>query len=121
MAEKRKILVVEDNKDMQTIYEDMLSEKYYVEIVGNTADARKALEKSAIDLMVLDIILPKQTGDEFYNELAKSGKFRKLKVICVTVLNDTAKRLKAENKGIEIIQKPFKKEQLLAKMQKMFK
>ena len=121
MAEKNKILIVEDDTDMQRIYKIVLGENYNLIIADNTKDALKQLEKGGIKLMLLDIILPHETGDTFLAHLKQMPKFKKLKVIAITVLGDITGQLKKIDPKTTCIPKPFDKEKLIKEIEKRLK
>ena len=110
---KKKILVVEDDKDMQKIYADVIKNGFDVTIVGDTTKAQKELDNHKYDLMVLDIILPKEPGDTFFVKLKQNPKYKNLKVIVVTVLGDIVDKLKMIDSNVECLPKPFDKKELL--------
>ena len=107
------ILIVEDHEDIQAIYKDMVGDKYDLIQVISAEDAQKVLGKQKVDLMILDIILPKQSGDTFLVYLKQKNKFKDLKVICITVLGDVSKQLQKIDPKVKCIPKPFKKNELL--------
>ena len=110
---KKKILIVEDDKDMQSIYKDLLGHKYNLTIVDNTKAAMTELEANNVGLMILDIILPGQTGDDFLVDLKQTSKLSKLHVVCVTVLGDITTQLRMIDENLTCIPKPFEKQELL--------
>ncbi len=113
MQGKKTILVVEDNADMQMLYRDILEEQYNVLVAGDTADAMKRLNKGGVDMMILDIVLPKKRGDEFFYEIKRMPKFSDLKVLCITVIDDIRKKMKEMDGGTKFLAKPFEKGDLL--------
>ena len=65
MADKKNILVVDDDAMMADILSDILSYKgYQVQSVGNGPDAIKAISQNPIDLILLDLLLPGVDGIE---------------------------------------------------------
>lgn len=110
---KKNILIVEDNKDVQEVYKDMLKDKYELNVVSTTKKAKELLSKEKFDLMILDIILPKESGDTFLVHLKDDPLFRNLKVIVVTVLGDLSENLQTIDPNILCLAKPFKKDDLL--------
>ncbi len=109
----KKILIVEDNPDMHIIYSDILSEKHTVEIAPNTKVAEEKLRGGTYDLMILDVILPDERGDEFFERLRKMPEYANLPVVCVTVLDDVKRRMRKIDPGIRFLPKPFTREGLL--------
>jgi DNA-binding response OmpR family regulator len=120
---KSTILVVEDNKDLQRIYHRILSGGYNVFQAYDTKEAWRILSKETIDLMILDIILPKgKDGDEFYLQIVQHPEYESIPVIFATVIDDDKKAKTFENiKNAAWITKPFKEQELLAKIEAMLK
>ncbi len=116
---KKTILIVEDDADMQYLYKKILAKEYNLRIVSNTEAAKKILGKDKIHLMILDIILPKQTGDIFLTYLKQKPEFKDLKVLCITVLGDVTKQLKFIDPNVRCLAKPFKDEILEKEIKEM--
>lgn len=118
---KKTILIVEDDKDMMKIYEEMLGDKYHLWKAFDADEARKLLEKDHIDLMILDMILPKETGDTFFVKLRSHPKYEKVKTIVVTVMGDITEQLQKIDPQVTCIPKPFEKEHLLKVIEEKLK
>jgi len=59
------VLLVDDEKVARTLYSDFLTGAgHSVEAVGNSAEAKEALEQTPFDLVVTDLILPNGDGME---------------------------------------------------------
>ena len=68
------ILVVDDEADIRTLIEEILSEEgYRVETAGDAAEARECLRTSDPDLVLLDIWMPDTDGITLLNEWSKNG------------------------------------------------
>ena len=64
------ILVVDDDKNTRMYFEAVLkSNNYTVTVAKNGEDALDAMDKEHIDLVVLDIMMPKMDGYEFTKTL----------------------------------------------------
>ena len=64
------ILVVDDDKNTRMYFEALLkSNNYTVTVANNGEDALYAMDKEHIDLVVLDIMMPKMDGYEFTKTL----------------------------------------------------
>jgi len=69
-----RILVVDDDKHTRRLLEAVLTaEKYTVFTAVNGQDALDIMEKEHIDLVVLDIMMPKMDGYEFTKTLRESN------------------------------------------------
>jgi PAS domain S-box-containing protein len=68
------ILFAEDDTTLRTFYRDILSEHGYTVVTAEDGDdaIRKFLErKDAIQICVIDVIMPKKSGKDVYNEIQK--------------------------------------------------
>lgn len=112
--EPNKILVVDDSKLMHKVYEVMLRQ-YPVVYAGDGEDALDRLDENPdVDLVLLDINMPKMNGLEFMDELRDRGKLNKLPVIIISTEGreeDTQRGLEAG--AVAYIKKPFRSEEIL--------
>jgi DNA-binding response OmpR family regulator len=118
---KSNVLVVEDNRDIQRIYYRILAGPYNLFQAYDTKEAWKILARGDIDLLVLDIILPKgKHGDQFFMQLSQHPEYQVIPVIFVTVVDDQqeAEEFKNINNAVWIT-KPFKEDELLQKVREM--
>ena len=64
------ILVVDDDKNTRFMLRELLeSENYTVTEATNGEEALRVFEKNHIDLVIVDIMMPKLDGYEFTKEL----------------------------------------------------
>ena len=91
------ILVVDDNKNTRMYFEAVLKNNGYTVIVAkNGEDALDVMDKEHIDLVVLDIMMPKMDGYEFTKTLRECN--NNLPILMVS-----AKQLPVEkNKGFAV-------------------
>lgn len=72
----KKIIIIEDNKDIAEFYEIILTEKgYRVMIAKNRKEALLELEKEDYDLALLDLLLDDESGKDFLSVLKKKFDF----------------------------------------------
>ena len=119
----KSILIVEDDKDMQEIYQDMFGDArdYEVDIVDRAAEALKKLQEINYELIILDIIMEPVTGDSLFIYIRADKKTRETPVLVVSVLSPiTMEKLKKIN-HIDFLQKPISRGQLIEKIEKMTK
>jgi len=110
---KKTILVVEDEKDMQAIYKDLLEDQYKVLQAFDTKEAMAKLKKHKVDLIILDVIMPRETGDTFFVHMRQMPEFKKIKVIVATVLGDLGPQFRRIDPVVVCLGKPFEKGVLL--------
>ncbi len=73
-AEKKKILIVEDEKPMAHALELKLThEGFDAHQAGNGEEALEILSKEKYDLILSDLIMPKMDGFSLLEELKKKG------------------------------------------------
>ena len=111
-----KILVVDDEARMRKIVKDFLVAKDY--IVIEAGDGEEALDimykDNKIDLVILDIMMPKMDGWETCREIRK---FSKVPIIMLTAKGDEMDELLGFELGIdEYISKPFSPKILVARI-----
>lgn len=100
----RKILIVEDEKDIFKRLSMFLSEHNFSIVEASSIDEVYEKTDTSIDLALLDINLPDGKGDE----LIKYFKERDIRIIITTVKNDSNYIAEALDKGVDdYITKPF--------------
>ncbi|MDO8602827.1 MAG: response regulator [Candidatus Omnitrophota bacterium] len=123
MKDKSVILVVDDQFQNIELLEAYLIPQGY-EIV-KAASGQEALEKfvhNKIDLVLLDIMMPKMSGLEVLEKLRADKKTRLIPVVMVTALKETEDKVKALEAGCDdFISKPFDKVELLARVKSILK
>jgi two-component system cell cycle sensor histidine kinase/response regulator CckA len=103
------ILVVEDELGLRRLAKQILSELGYTVLTAE--DGEQAMEiynasKDQIDLMLVDVIMPKMGGREVYEQLQKMGS--KTPIIFMTGYSTEMFQSNfIENKGAALIQKPY--------------
>ena len=69
-----KILIVEDNDNLQKLYAAILKSNGYTTLSAhNGAEALKVLESEHVDLMILDVMMPVMDGYELTDVLRQGG------------------------------------------------
>ena len=98
--DKKTILVVEDEKGMRESLQEILESSGYAVVVAE--DGERALElvvSQKIDLVLLDIILPRKDGFEVLKELKENEKTKGIPVVLATNLSDPKDIQKALDYG----------------------
>ena len=86
----KKVLVVDDDPDVRMFNVTVVEENGYVPIeAANGEEGLKKLKEEKPDLVLLDVLMPKQSGIRLYRELKTD---RALKNIKVVLLSGIAKR-----------------------------
>ena len=116
----KKILVVEDEKDIQNIIKAFLENaEYKVETADDGLDAINFIQKNNYDLILLDIMLPKIDGFTVCEMIRKNSN---VPIIILTALTDEESQLKGFDKlADDYITKPFSMPVLLKHIEAIFR
>lgn len=116
----RAILVVDDDKDMLSLLNDLLSEEGYKVAKAKTgAEALAAVEKARPDLVMMDVLLPDQDGLQILAQMKREHS--ELEVIVMTAFGGSSSAIKAMRAGAyDYVTKPFETDDLLATLRRVF-
>ncbi|ODN68795.1 response regulator [Methylobrevis pamukkalensis] len=109
------ILVVDDHRDIRDLIARYLARNgLRVTTADSAASARKLLKAAAIDLVVLDIMMPGEDGLSFCRHLRETGE---TPVILLTAMaEDTDRVVGLEIGADDYVTKPFNPRELLARI-----
>lgn len=124
MTGPKRILVVDDEKDMTEYLTALLSDfGFSIRTAGNGNEARKALEAELPDLITLDVVMPDKTGVKFYRELRDNPAWRGIPVIFITGVSADFEKFIGSRKSAPapegFLSKPFDPDQLRALVEKL--
>ena len=104
---QQRILIVEDTPIIREPMARLLwSEGYAVTAAANGVEALASLEKEPVDLVLLDVLMPRMDGVAFLTALRADPRFRELPVIGLTGVSDTARLARLRELGVkEIVHK----------------
>jgi len=110
------ILVIDDDDEIRQLLAKYLNKNgYIVSLASNTTIAEELFELFQFDLVILDVLMPKETGLEFLKR-----KTLKQPVIMLTALGDVDDRINGlENGAEDYIAKPFEPKELLIRIEKL--
>lgn len=115
---KYTILVVDDVVDNVTIIDKVLSKVGYKILTANDGiEALRMADKEKVDLILLDIMMPKLSGIDVCRYLKVEPETSAIPVIFLTASNDKEMlSLAYKVGGSDYIRKPFFKDELLARV-----
>ena len=122
MEEKKTILVVDDMPQIRKILRFSLKTEGYNVILANSG--KSALEQAfdesnAIDLILLDIMMPKMDGYEVIQRLREADMTKEIPIIFLTAKAQQKDVIKGlEIGGNDYVVKPYKFDDLNKKIQK---
>jgi two-component system OmpR family response regulator len=109
------ILVVDDDREIRTLLRDFLVKNgFEATAVADGAETRRALARERFDLVVLDLMLPRESGLTICRELRATSD---LPVIMLTALGDEVDRVVGFEVGADdYLTKPFSPRELLGRI-----
>lgn len=117
-----RVLVVEDNRDLNDFIVSVLSPYYRVDCASN---GREGLEKAQAllpDLVLTDLMMPIMGGDEMALQLRRAPDTQDIPILILSAKADEKMRLQLLQVGIQhYLNKPFSTEELLARISSLIK
>ena len=109
------ILVVDDDDRIRELVKQYLLEnKYLVTTAKDAFDAKNKIEIIKFDLIILDIMMPKNSGLELTSEIKKEIE---LPIILLTAKGETSERVTGLEFGADdYLSKPFEPKELLLRI-----
>ena len=107
-------MVVDDDKDATSLFEEVLKAEGYEPILLNESiKAVQIAKKELPALFILDLMMPEPDGFKLCRMLRKEPEFKRTPIIIVTALNDTDSRIVAIGAGAnDYLTKPFRLDEL---------
>ncbi|MBN2825165.1 MAG: diguanylate cyclase [Campylobacterales bacterium] len=114
---KQTLLVVDDEIVNIKAIAKILDDNYILKVAKDGLSALEVIQSNPIDLILLDIIMPKMNGYELAKILKHEPRFCNIPFIFLTAKSDTSSIIKGFELGaVDYISKPFVKEELLARV-----
>ena len=99
---KKKILLVEDDVALSTVYKSRLElEGFETHEVNNGEDALSAALEYKPDLIVLDAMMPKISGFDVLDILRNTPETTNIKIVMLTALSQPKDKERAEGLGVD--------------------
>lgn len=118
--EVKRILVVEDHKDIAMLVEKRLSKTFNVELAFNGEEATEKLNANEYDLVILDLSLPKKSGFDVLKDLRKKSAYPP--VLILSGLNAVDDKVKGLKLGADdYLAKPFDMKELMARIEALLR
>lgn len=116
--QKAKIVLIDDNPSNLMLAGSILKKNDYEVFTAKSGDeGLDLITRIMPDLILLDIMMPNMDGYQVCNILKQNAKLANIPVIFLTALQQTEDLLKSfEIGGVDYITKPFKKEELFARV-----
>jgi two-component system phosphate regulon response regulator PhoB len=124
MAEKKTILVVDDETDVQTFLTTLLQDNGYETMTAeNGEEALERIKGKRPDLVSLDITMPETSGVRFYRNIRESGEWKAIPVIIVTGISEEFEKFISTRKQVPppegYVSKPINEKEFLDLVKKL--
>lgn len=117
------VLIVDDQENNRKLMATIINQNtdYNIIIAKNATDVLDILKQPDLytlpDIILLDILMPQMNGFELARQLQSIPETKEIPIIFVTALADPENIVDAfKAGGVDYISKPFKKEELLARL-----
>lgn len=116
-----KILVIDDDVRIRELLQKILTKNGFItSIAGDVNEARKQLKKEKFDLLVLDLMLPEESGFDFLKEIREKQNL--IPVIMLTAMGDIDNKTQCFECGCnDYIVKPFEPKELILRINNLLK
>ncbi len=115
------ILVIDDDRRIRELIKSYLVENgFLVSVAGTAAEARERMRGLTFDLLVLDIMMPGETGLALTKSLRSNG--HDVPVLMLSALADTDDRIAGLSMGSDdYLVKPFEPRELLLRIKNLLR
>jgi two-component system phosphate regulon response regulator OmpR len=119
-ADKPHILVIDDDTRLRELLKSFLSRNgFRVTAASHAAEARQRLESLDFDLIVLDVMMPGETGLDFAAQLRRTDD---VPILMLTAMGETKDRIAGLEAGVDdYLGKPFEPRELLLRIQNVLR
>ncbi len=115
----KQLMIVDDDERLHSLLTRFLNRhQYFVVSAYNARHARELLQWFQIDAMILDVMMPDETGFEFARWLAPRYDFP---ILMLTAMDDTKDKLEGLKNSDDYLTKPFEPEELLLRIHNLLK
>ena len=115
------ILVVDDDQRLRDLLRGYLSRNgFRVTVAGDAAEARQSMAAMQFDLMVLDVMMPGESGLEFATALRTRD--RAMPILMLTAMSEPRDRIAGLESGVDdYLAKPFEPRELVLRLQALLR
>lgn len=114
------VLVVDDDRRIRDLLSRYLGEHGFIVLnAGDAAEAKALLKSFEVDVLVVDVMMPGQSGFEFTQEFREK---RQTPIILLTALGETDDRIEGFEAGADdYLPKPFEPRELVLRINAILK
>ncbi|NCW79610.1 MAG: DNA-binding response regulator [Pelagibacteraceae bacterium] len=118
--DKKHILIVDDDDRIRELLREYLqNNNFYTTTAKDSLDAKKKISLLKFDLIILDIMMPGQSGLELTREIKEKSD---QPIILLTAMGETSDRISGLETGADdYLPKPFEPKELLLRIKNILK
>jgi len=118
--EKKHILIIDDEEGIREPLKEYLeSENFFVSTAKDADDAKKKINLIEFDLLIVDIMMPGQSGLELTKELRQT---KDTPIIFLTAMGEASSRIHGLETGADdYVPKPFEPKELVLRIKNILK
>lgn len=121
-TDKPTVLVVEDNRDIRNLLNDILRKDFELQFAVDGEVGVSMAHSNQPDLIVSDIMMPKKDGFQLLNELRNNIETSHIPIVLLTAKADSESRITGlDQDADDYIVKPFDPTHLLARIQNLLR
>ncbi|MCF8113707.1 MAG: two-component system response regulator [Desulfotignum sp.] len=123
MGRRSKILVVDDeDRNLRLMEALLLPLGYDIFVAGDGKEALEIVSKEQVDVVLLDVMMPKMDGFEVARRLKSDHETKIIPIVMVTALHEKEDRVKAIEAGADdFLAKPVDKTEVRARVASLLK
>jgi DNA-binding response OmpR family regulator len=112
---KRRIMIVDDEKDITMMFRSGLERNgYSVDVFNDPIEALSQFKPDHYDLLLLDIRMPEMSGFELFRKIRMQDKTAKVCFISAfEVIQEEMEKYQPEDEGMCIVKKPISMRELV--------
>lgn len=81
----KKVLVVDDDPDVRLFSQAVLEENGYTPVMAkNGEEGEELIRKETPDLIILDVLMPRESGIRLYRNMKTNKKFKKIPIVILS-------------------------------------
>ena len=118
---KRKLLLIEDDRDQRKVLEMILqSAGYELLTAGDGVEGFEVLSRETVDLIICDVMMPNMNGAQFIKNLRVDPKYAELPVLMLTAVSNAEAEYTLLSHGADdYCEKTVKRKVLLKRIERL--
>ena len=118
-AEKKTVLIVDDEQDTVTYFQSLLEDNGYDVVVAMDGEEGLARVREAVpDLVTLDVTMPNMSGTRFYRTMREDENLKRVPILIVTGISRDYEKFISTRRQVPppegYLSKPIEQDEFLA-------